>query len=461
MRKLLLLPILILCMSSLLERSSPESWMGSSKTHKGSFCPASPSRWRRKEPSPRGSSTSDVDGSYRFPNLPPGTYNVTYEMPGFATLRREGIVTRAQTTITVNVTLELATVAETITVTGESPVVDVKSTRVGGDFDSTALEDIPSATDMWSVLAQSPGVRMGGLRRGRQPQEPAVRIRDLRYQRPDPDHQGRRQPHRGHQRLRRLLGLLQRVGVPGECRGRGRRDEHTRGQRRRHRQERRQQLLLAEPHRLHERGYGDRQHRRRTACPRGNLGTGSQVLRVPHRPGRSHRQGQSLVLRVLQPFLHRPAISGQDPDIGTDLGLFHTFGGKVTWQISDKDTFVGYSRVEPEDQTLPGALADGSPGVDRAAASPGIGCTKWSGRGSGPIACSPRSCSGTSATTISQVIKEGYPTLTRKATSRASITPRVSAADRTGGLPSTTTARSRSPSGSSAITCRTWREATT
>ena len=58
--------------------------------------------------------------------------------------------------------MDIATVAETVTVTGESPVVDVKTTGVSASFDTTQLEDVPSATDMWAVLQQSPGVRMRG-----------------------------------------------------------------------------------------------------------------------------------------------------------------------------------------------------------------------------------------------------------------------------------------------------------
>ena len=46
--------------------------------------------------------------------------------------------------------------------TAESPVVDVKTTGVSASFDTTQLEDVPSATDMWAVLQQSPGVRMRG-----------------------------------------------------------------------------------------------------------------------------------------------------------------------------------------------------------------------------------------------------------------------------------------------------------
>ena len=52
--------------------------------------------------------------------------------------------------------MQIATVAETVTVTGESPVVDVKSTGVAATFDKTQLDEVPTATDMWAVLHQSP-----------------------------------------------------------------------------------------------------------------------------------------------------------------------------------------------------------------------------------------------------------------------------------------------------------------
>jgi hypothetical protein len=106
--------------------------------------------------------TTDVDGSYRFPALTPGTYNLVFELSGFQTLNREGVIVITGQTFTINVNLEIATVAETITVTGESPVVDVKTTGVVSTFGQTQLQDIPSATDMWAVLGQTPGIRMQG-----------------------------------------------------------------------------------------------------------------------------------------------------------------------------------------------------------------------------------------------------------------------------------------------------------
>jgi hypothetical protein len=103
-----------------------------------------------------------ADGTYRFRALRPASYNVSYELAGFQTLNREGIIVSGLRTITVDVTLDVATVAETITVTGESPVVDVKNTSLSNEFTVEELQDVPSATDVWAVLSQTPGVRMRG-----------------------------------------------------------------------------------------------------------------------------------------------------------------------------------------------------------------------------------------------------------------------------------------------------------
>ena len=106
--------------------------------------------------------TSAVDGSYRFLALPPGDYTLSFGLSGFQTVNREGVRVAVGSTFNISQSLDLATVAETITVTGESPVVDVKTTGVTATFDQTQLDDVPSATDMWAVLGQSPGVRMRG-----------------------------------------------------------------------------------------------------------------------------------------------------------------------------------------------------------------------------------------------------------------------------------------------------------
>jgi hypothetical protein len=102
-------------------------------------------------------------GVYRFPAVPPGVYAITYELPGFTTLRREGIEITLGFTATVNVELAVATLEETVTVSGESPVIDTTATRVQQNFKLEELKSIPNARDMWSLLAVTPGVQMGRI----------------------------------------------------------------------------------------------------------------------------------------------------------------------------------------------------------------------------------------------------------------------------------------------------------
>src|SRR5262245_60827089 len=105
-------------------------------------------------------SVTDEQGNYRVGLLPPGVYTVTYELPGFKTLVREGIQISAGFTATMNIVMEVATVAETVTVQGDSPIVDTSSASVATNFSPLAIASIPNAHDIFSVLALTPGVQM-------------------------------------------------------------------------------------------------------------------------------------------------------------------------------------------------------------------------------------------------------------------------------------------------------------
>ena len=70
------------------------------------------------------SGVTDAGGYYRLLNLPPGTYAVTAELAGFSTYRREGVIMRAGLNLTVDIALTLGNLAETITVAGESPMIE-------------------------------------------------------------------------------------------------------------------------------------------------------------------------------------------------------------------------------------------------------------------------------------------------------------------------------------------------
>jgi hypothetical protein len=121
---------------------------------------------------PQTTVTSET-GNYRFPAVPPGVYTISYELTGFNTVRREGIQISLGFTANVNVELALATLQETVTVTGQSPIIDTSTTRVVQNFKLDQLQSIPNGRDMWSLLAVSPGVQMtridvGGNRAGTQ-----------------------------------------------------------------------------------------------------------------------------------------------------------------------------------------------------------------------------------------------------------------------------------------------------
>ena len=104
-----------------------------------------------------------VDGSYRFRALGRGSYDLTFELPGFQTLVREGVIVEGSRVIRIDAALELAAVAETVTVTGAAPVVDIRTTALVNDFGTAELQEVPSATDVWAVLGQTAGVRMRGF----------------------------------------------------------------------------------------------------------------------------------------------------------------------------------------------------------------------------------------------------------------------------------------------------------
>jgi hypothetical protein len=113
-------------------------------------------------PSMQGTRTasSGVDGSYRFAAVPPGEYRVSYELSGFSNVVREGIRVSLGFTATINVEMNVATLQETVTVSGESPVVDVSSTTTSTNFDYERLAALPNARDFWAVLAAAPAIQV-------------------------------------------------------------------------------------------------------------------------------------------------------------------------------------------------------------------------------------------------------------------------------------------------------------
>lgn len=106
---------------------------------------------------------TDPQGRYQFAAIPPGQYQVTFGLPGFATIIREGIRVTLGFTATVNAEMFVASQAESITVTGASPVVDSASTNVTNNYDAETMSNLPTARDIPALMAETSGVAMARI----------------------------------------------------------------------------------------------------------------------------------------------------------------------------------------------------------------------------------------------------------------------------------------------------------
>ena len=121
---------------------------------------------------PQSAVTSGT-GTYRFPGIPIGTYTVKFELAGFTTVVRDGVSIVMGRNAQVNGTLDVSAMQEVVTVTGEAPLIDMRSNARVNNFNQEALQNIPSARDPWVILQQSAGIVMdreniGGNQSGQQ-----------------------------------------------------------------------------------------------------------------------------------------------------------------------------------------------------------------------------------------------------------------------------------------------------
>jgi hypothetical protein len=107
--------------------------------------------------------TTDGEGRYSIPDLRPGVYRVTFTLAGFRTVVREGVELSGTAVTTINTDMSLGGVQETITVTGESPVVDLQSTTRQAVLDQELVSAIPSSRTPFTVGVLIPGVRRGAF----------------------------------------------------------------------------------------------------------------------------------------------------------------------------------------------------------------------------------------------------------------------------------------------------------
>ena len=179
---------------------------------------------------------TDGSGQYRITDLPSGTYRVSFTLPGFATVQRDGIELSGSFTATVNVEMRVGGVEETITITGEAPIVDVQSTVRQDVLKGSLITELPAARNIQNIAILIPGMTVtgtldvGGLRGGAEVNNFSAhggriddgRLLARRHER------GRTDRRRGRQLGRRRHQLLparhgQRRGAGGHDVGRARR----------------------------------------------------------------------------------------------------------------------------------------------------------------------------------------------------------------------------------------------
>jgi hypothetical protein len=107
------------------------------------------------------SAVTDGTGQWRIVDLRPGTYSLVFTLPGFSTVRRDNIELTGSQTLSIPVEMRVGGIEETITVTGESPVVDVQNARREVVLSAETIQTIPATRAAGALLNATPGVFVG------------------------------------------------------------------------------------------------------------------------------------------------------------------------------------------------------------------------------------------------------------------------------------------------------------
>jgi len=106
---------------------------------------------------------TDEQGTYRFTLLPGGEYTVSFVLPGFRTLNVQGVDLNAGATATINAKLEVAALEESVTVTSQSPTIDLESANVAVNWDQQKLDELPYSRSLTGLVSLIPGLHATSL----------------------------------------------------------------------------------------------------------------------------------------------------------------------------------------------------------------------------------------------------------------------------------------------------------
>jgi hypothetical protein len=107
----------------------------------------------------RAAAVSDENGAYRLLALAPGVYKVTFALPGFKTVTRDGIILAVEQSVKLNISMQLGAIEEEVTVVGQSPLIDVNGTVKGMTMTKDVFELLPRGRDFDTLVGAVPGVQ--------------------------------------------------------------------------------------------------------------------------------------------------------------------------------------------------------------------------------------------------------------------------------------------------------------
>src|SRR5262249_24341091 len=108
------------------------------------------------------SAVTDETGRYRIVDLRPGAYTVTFTLPGFTAVSREGIELSGTFIANVNAELRVGGLQETVTVTGETPIVDTQNTKTQETLQNEVISSIPTGRQYYSLTTLVPALNVQG-----------------------------------------------------------------------------------------------------------------------------------------------------------------------------------------------------------------------------------------------------------------------------------------------------------
>ena len=302
-----------------------------------------------------------VDGSYRFRALGRGSYDLAFELSGFRTVVREGVIVEGNRVMRIDAVMDPAPVEETITVTGDAPVVDVRTTALVNDFGLAELQDVPSATDVWSVLGQTPGVRMrgfdvGGSHKSQQTGYESFGVRDQNRILADgvdtTEGNGGTGFYFDYYSIEEFTTAA--AGADVEMTAPGSLVVMT---------------VKSGGNNFSGMLHGDYEHESFVGdnvdadlAARGYTGNPNLLFFETHADlGGPIVRDRAWFYAFYNHFRINKAVSGVDRSVATDLGDFDNFGGKLTVRLTDRDRLIGYTQWGLKEKPKRGLSADVGP----------------------------------------------------------------------------------------------------